>query len=214
MPETKLSRVFIVDDHPLFRCGLRLSLNQKENIQVAGEAENGFTAVDNILKDSPDIALIDVDMPGLSGIGAIRMLRKERPELKILVLSAHDDDHYVRDSMSAGADGYLLKSIDVDSLIQIIERFCTGEQVISPYLLNLSVVQECAGETGSQESALTAREKDVLRYLVEGKVNKEIAEELFISSETVKSHIKNIFRKLCVTNRVEAVRVVSEQKLL
>ena len=118
MCESGASKVFIADDHPLFRCGLRLSLNQKENIEVVGEAENGFKAVAKILNGSPDIALVDVDMPGLSGIGAIRMLRKEIPGLKILVLSAHDDDHYVRDSMSAGADGYLLKSIDVDELVQ------------------------------------------------------------------------------------------------
>jgi len=214
MYEGKMSKVFIADDHPLFRCGLRLSLNQKENIEVVGEAENGFNAVEKILSNHPDIALIDVDMPGLSGIGAIRMLRKAIPELKILVLSAHDDDHYVRDSMSAGADGYLLKSIDGGALIQIIELFCKGEPVFSPYLLNLAVDQAPARETDSLDSPLTAREKEVLKYLVEGKMNKEIADNLFISLETVKSHMKHIFRKLNVTNRVEAVRVITEQELL
>jgi len=214
MYKGKISKVFIADDHPLFRCGLRLSLNQKESIEVVGEAENGFHAVEKILKDHPDIALIDVDMPGLSGIGAIRMLRKAIPELKILVLSAHDDDHYVRDSMSAGADGYALKSIDVDALIQIIELFCKEELVLSPYLLNLTVDPVPAGETDPLDSPVTTREKEVLKYLVEGKMNKEIADNLFISCETVKSHIKHIFRKLNVTNRVEAVRVTTEQKLL
>ena len=214
MYEGKMSKVFIADDHPLFRCGLRLSLNQKENIEVVGEAENGFKAVEKILSGHPDIALIDVDMPGLSGIGAIRILRKEIPALKILVLSAHDDDHYVRDSMSAGADGYVLKSIDVDTLIQIIELFCKGEPVFSPYLLNLSVDYAIAGKTDSLDFPLTAREKEVLKYLVEGKGNKIIAGSLFISCETVKSHIKNIFRKLDVINRVEAVRVTTEKKLL
>ena len=214
MYKGNISKVFIADDHPLFRCGLRLSLNQKESIEVVGEAENGFHAVEKILKDHPDIALIDVDMPGLSGIGAIRMLRKAIPELKILVLSAHDDDHYVRDSMSAGADGYALKSIDVDALIQIIELFCKEERVLSPYLLNLTVDPVPAGETDPLDSPVTTREKEVLKYLVEGKMNKEIADNLFISCETVKSHIKHIFRKLNVTNRVEAVRVTTEQKLL
>jgi len=214
MCESRTSKVFIADDHPLFRCGLRLSLNQKENIEVVGEAENGFNAVERILSNHPDIALIDVDMPGLSGIGAVRMLRKAVPELKILVLSAHDDDHYVRDSMSAGADGYVLKSIDVDALIEIIELFCKGESVLSPYLLNFSVDYAVAGKTDALDSPLTAREKEVLKYLVEGKMNKEIADNLFISCETVKSHIKHIFRKLEVANRVEAVRVATEQKLL
>jgi len=193
---------------------LRLSLNQKENIEVIGEADDGFKAVEKILSGHPDIALIDVDMPGLSGIGAVRMLRKAMPELKILVLSAHDDDRYVRDSMSAGADGYVLKSIDVDALIRIIELFCKGEPVLSPYLLNLAVDCSVAGKTDSHHPSLTSREKEVLKYLVEGQANKKIADNLFISLETVKSHIKHIFRKLDVTNRVEAVRVTTEQELL
>ena len=214
MCKLNISRVFIADDHPLFRCGLRLSLNQKENIEVVGEAENGFKAVEKILSDRADIALIDIDMPGLSGIGAIRMLRKEMPELKILVLSAHDDDHYIHDSMSAGADGYLLKSIDVDDLVDIIALFCKGEPVFSPYLLNLSVDYAPDERTGFFDYFLTSREKEVLKYLVEGKANKTIADNLFVSCETVKSHVKNIFRKLNVINRVEAVKVTTEKKLL
>jgi DNA-binding NarL/FixJ family response regulator len=208
------SKVFIADDHPLFRCGLRLSLNQKKNIEVVGEAENGFSAVEKIMENHPDIALIDVDMPGLSGIGVIRMLRNAIPKLKILVLSAHDDDKYVYNSMSAGADGYVLKSIDVDSLVKIIELFCNGEPVVSPYLLNLTVAHEAAGEMDASDTGLTGREKEVLECLVAGKVNKEIASDLFISPETVKSHIKNIFKKLNVTNRLEAVRMASELNLL
>ena len=214
MYEGKMSKVFIADDHPLFRCGLRLSLKQRENIEVVGEAENGVSAVEKILSNHPDIALIDVDMPGLSGIGAIRMLRKAIPELKILVLSAHDDDHYVCDAMSAGADGYVLKNIDGGALVRIIELFCKGEPFFSPYLLNLAVDPAPAGKTDSLDPHLTSREKEVLKYLVEGMMNKEIADNLFISLETVKSHIKHIFRKLNVTNRVEAVRVIMEQKLL
>ena len=216
MNESKTTKVFIADDHPLFRVGLKLSLSQKENIEVVGEAENGFCAVERILKDHPDIVLMDVDMPGLSGIGAIPMLRKALPHLKIVVISAFDDDHYVRDSMRAGADGYVLKSIDVDALVQIIERFCKGEPVISPYLLNLLMdnAAEAQAEAKGQDFTLTLREKEVLRSLIEGKGNKEIAEILSISTETIKSHIKNIYRKLDVTNRIEAVRRVNEQNLL
>jgi len=214
MNEGKTAKVFIADDHPLFRCGLRLSLNQKENIEVVGEADNGFKAVERILSGHPDIALIDVDMPGLSGIGAIRMLRKAVPELKILVLSAHDDDRHVRDSMSAGADGYVLKSIDVEALVQIIDLFCKGEPVLSPYLLNLAVDFSTAEKTDSHDFSLTIREKEVLECLVQGKGNKQIGDNLFISCETVKSHIKHIFRKLNVSNRVEAVRVTTEKQLL
>lgn len=216
MCENKTLRVFIADDHPLFRVGLRLSLNQKRNIEVIGEAENGFSAVEKILNDRPDLALIDVDMPGLSGIGAIRILRKAMPEMKIVVLSTYDDDHYVRDSITAGADGYVLKNIDIDALAKVIVSFCKGETVISPYLLNLVMDNDVKGATEEKSPSprLTIREKEVLRYLTEGKGNKAIADMLYISTETVKSHIKNIFKKLNVTNRVEAVRVVMDQNIL
>jgi DNA-binding NarL/FixJ family response regulator len=216
MNEFKISKVFIADDHPLFRVGLKLGLSQKEHIRVIGEAENGIRAVEKILKDCPDIALIDLDMPGLSGVGAIRMLRKAFPNLKILVISAFDDDQYVMDSMRAGADGYVLKSIDVETLVELIDGFCKGEEVISPYLLNqlLDNAVRAEGWARDHEFGLTVREKEILRYLAEGKANKEIANILFISAETVKSHLRNIFKKLNAKNRLEAVKVVEGQKPL
>ena len=207
------TKVFICDDHPLFRCGLQMSLNEREGIEVVGEAKNGFEAIEKILEEQPDIALIDVDMPGLSGIGAIRMLRKARPDLKVLVLSHHDDDACVRECMGAGADGYVLKSIEVDELVHIIDSFCREKLVFSAYLLNLSVADE-QEETGAcPDALLTLREREVLEFIAEGKGNKQIAESLFISSETVKSHIKHIFRKLNVTNRVQAVQIAKKKYL-
>ena len=214
MDEKPLARIFITDDHPLFRCGLRLSLDRKENIEVVGEASNGFEAVEKILQNPPDVALIDVDMPGLSGIGAIRMLRKSPVNLKILVLSHHEDDRCVHDCIAAGADGYVLKSIDIDALAQIIESLYLGEPLFSPYLLNLSVAAEPEENAEGIDPALTMREKEVLRLITEGQGNKQIAATLFISSETVKSHIKHIFRKMNVTNRVQAVQLAMEQNLL
>ena len=214
MLENKISRVFITDDHPLFRCGLRISLEQKESIEVVGEAENGFEAVEKILGNQPDIVLIDVDMPGLSGIGAIRMLRKALPDLKILVLSHHEDDKCVRDCMAAGADGYVLKSIDVDALSPIIDCVCHGKPVFSPYLLNLSMETASDEKQNTFPFSLTVREKEVIRYISEGKGNKQIADNLFISCETVKSHIKHIFRKMNVTNRVQAVQIAMEKNIL
>jgi DNA-binding NarL/FixJ family response regulator len=212
MEGEKQSTIFICDDHPLFRCGLRLSLNQLANLEVVGEAENGFDAVERIIACKPDMALVDVDMPGLSGISAIKVLRKALPKLRILVLSALEDDHYVRDAMAAGADGYLLKCVDIDALVQIIGSLCKGIPAVSPYLLNLTI-DDLSGAKNSG-SSLTTREKDVLRCMLEGKENKEIADELFISCETVKSHIKHIFSKLEVTNRVQAVQVAAEKKIL
>lgn len=214
MLDGKISRVFIADDHPLFRCGLRMSLDQKAGLEVVGEAGDGFEAVEKIVSDQPDIVLIDVDMPGLSGIGAIRMLRKALPDLRILVLSHHEDDRCVRDCMAAGADGYVLKSIDVDALSPIIESICHAKPVFSPYLLNLSMDEISKEKQNAADFALTVREKEVLNYIMEGKANKQIADSLFISCETVKSHIKHIFRKMNVTNRVQAVQLAMEKNLL
>ena len=209
-------RVFLADDHPLLRAGLRLSLNKEENIEVIGEAGDGFGAVEKIQISPPDLSLIDVDMPGLSGIKAIRMLRKIVPKMKILVLSTHSDETYIRDAMRAGADGYLLKSIEVQELVRIIESFCAYGSAVSPYLLNLSLDPEARQKASDTilDSTLTLREKEILRAVTEGRGNREISESLSISAETVKSHIKSIYRKLKVKNRVEAGRVASERHLL
>ena len=216
MDEIQKTKILIIDDHPLFRAGLRMSLKQKSNIEIVGEAENGFKAVERVLSDKPDLVLLDMEMPGISGIGVIRLLRKSVPDLKIVVLSAHDEEKYVRDSMKSGACGYVLKNIDLEALVKIIDNLCRGKQVISPYLLNLAV-DECPEPTeigGNENNQLTVRERDVLRHVVEGKENKEIADILFISTETVKSHLKHIFEKLNVTNRVEAVKTAIEQHIL
>ncbi len=216
MNDNRPIRVFLADDHPLLRAGLRLSLNKEENIEVIGEAGDGFSAVEKIQTSPPDLSLIDVDMPGLSGIKAIRMLRKILPKMKILVLSTHSDETYIQDAMGAGADGYLLKSIEVQELVRIIESFCADGSAVSPYLLNLSLDPE-AGQKASDSilgSTLTLREKEILRAVTAGRGNKEISESLSISAETVKSHIKSIYRKLKVKNRVEAGRVASERHLL
>ncbi len=214
MPVTKPVRIFVVDDHPLFRRGLKLGFLEKPGFDVVGDADNGFDAVEAILAAQPDVALIDADMPGLSGIGAIRVLRKALPDIILLILSAYDDDHYMRDAMSAGADGYLLKRIEDQELIRIVDRLCRNEPVFSPYLLNLTM--DCSPEPEQRhiDTPLTTRETEVLRHLVEGEVNKEIAQKLFISCETVKSHVEHIYRKLHVTNRVEAARVASRHGLL
>jgi len=209
-------RVFLADDHPLLRIGLRLSLDRQENIEVIGEAGDGFSAVAKIQTDPPDVSLIDVDMPGLSGIRTIRVLRKSIPQMKILVLSTHNDETYIKDAMKAGADGYVLKSVEVQELVRIMESFCEGKSVLSPYLVNLTLDHEA--EPTAPESAevltLTLREKEVLQAITAGKGNKEISECLNISTETVKSHIKRVYRKLKVRNRVEAGKLAREHNLL
>lgn len=209
-------RVFLADDHPLLRIGLRLSFEREKDVRLVGEAGDGFSAVERVQSDPPDVLLIDVDMPGISGIGAIRVLRKALPDMKILVLSTYNDEKYIRDAMEAGADGYVLKCVEIDELVRIIKSFCRGIPAVSPYLVNLTLGAHSEKEprNDTDRASLTTREREVLRFLVDGKRIKEIADRLHISTETVKSHTKNIYQKLKVRNRVQAARVAMGTKLL
>jgi len=213
MPEDKLMRIFLADDHPLLRTGLRLSLGQEKDIEIIGEASDGFSAVEKIQADPPDVSLIDVDMPGMSGIGAIRILSKAIPEMKILVLSTYNDEKYIRDAMQAGADGYVLKSVGISELVRIIKCFSEGQPIVSPYLVNLTLGLEAEQKDSEnmKGSCLTLREKEILKLITEGKRNKEISNSLCISLETVKSHTKNIYKKLKVKNRVEAAMMATKK---
>jgi DNA-binding NarL/FixJ family response regulator len=155
-------------------------------------------------------------MPGISGIRAIRILRKAMPEMKILVLSTYDDEKYIHEAMLAGADGYLLKCVEVADLVKVIRSVCEGRQIVSPFLVNLAI--EGGTGDGSEEPTgsivLTQREKEILKAIIDGLSNKEISDSLFISIETVKSHVKSIYQKLHVRNRVEAAQVAMRKRLL
>jgi DNA-binding NarL/FixJ family response regulator len=212
-------RVFLADDHPLFRIGLRIALGQEADIQLIGEASDGFTAVERIQADPPDVSLIDVDMPGISGIRVIRMLRKAFPHMKLLVLSTYDDENYVHGAMQAGADGYVLKCVEVAELVRIIKSLCEGRQVVSPFLVNLSMdsrkVEDAADQIkNANDPVLTHREKEILRSLIQGRSNREISDAFCVSVETVKSHIKSIYHKLQARNRVEAVTIAMKKNIL
>jgi DNA-binding NarL/FixJ family response regulator len=213
--------IFLADDHPLFRIGLRIALDQEDGLKVIGEASDGFSAVEKIQSNPPDLSLIDVDMPGISGIRAIRILRKAIPEMKILVLSTYDDEKYINEAMLAGADGYLLKCVDVAQLVKIIWSVFEGKQIVSPFLVNLAVggdtCEAAVGDAAEQPVepiTLTQREKDILKAVIDGRSNKEISDALFISIETVKSHVKSIYQKLQVRNRVDATLIAMKRKLL
>ncbi len=208
MQQDKPFKVFLADDHPLLRTGLRMSLSQHADIDFIGEANDGFKAVEMIKKNPPDVALIDVDMPGLSGIGAIRLLRKHYPDMKLLIFSSYSDRHYIEEAMQAGANGYILKSIDISELVDVIRTFAHNEQPMSPYLMDLAIEWETA------EKLLTKREKQILEGLARGQGNKDISDSLYISIETVKSHIKNIFKKLDSKSRMEAVITAKEKHLI
>ncbi len=209
-------KVFIADDHPILRIGLSMYLESKPHIQIIGEADNGFDAVNAINEQVPDVVLMDVDMPGLSGIEAIRVIRKTLPDLKIIVLSTYTKKEYVQEAMLEGANGYVAKNTKIDELIKIIEDLSAGRACHSPYLLNLAVNWRSTQGTTSESPThgLTKTEMKVLKNIAEGKTNSEIAEINFVSIETIKTHVQRIFRKLEVNNRMEAVAVAREQKIL
>lgn len=204
-------KVFLADDHPLFRTGLKYSLGSQDDFVILGEASDGYSAVEKINEDKPDIVLLDLDMPGLSGVAAIRIVKKIMPDLIMLILSTYGDEKHVREAMNAGADGYLLKNIPLIELQSVIRQFVKGEPCYSPYLVDITLEQNLVADTAKTEDfSLTAREREVLGLLGQGISNKEISKNLFVSVETVKSHIKNIYKKLDVKNRVEAVKKISE----
>jgi DNA-binding NarL/FixJ family response regulator len=215
MDSNKPVKVFIADDHPLIRMGLSLALNAMDNIEVVGDADNGFAAIEKIKQVIPDVALLDIDMPGLSGTAAVRVLRRIFPEMKLLILSTYNDKNYIKDSMSAGANGYIVKTVDIDNLVKIIISFNAGEEIVSPYLLDLGIdLQAKSDEVDDHDFHLTKRERQILNCLAEGKVNKEISSSLFLSVETVKTHMKSIFRKLDAKSRLDAVMKAKHNGLI
>jgi len=215
MSNARRIKVFLADDHPLLRMGLSLAFQAKDNISIVGEADNGFDAIEKIKTLMPDVALLDIDMPGLSGTAAIRVIRKIYPDMKILALSTYNDENYIREAMSAGANGYIMKTVDIDNLVEIITCFNEGKEIVSPYLLDLGISpQQPITGIDVQDFCLTKREKQILQCLAEGKNNKQISACLYLSIETVKTHMKSIFRKLDAKSRLDAVMKARRHNLI
>lgn len=216
MADSPPIRVFLVDDHPLLRTGIKFSLYQNDLVELIGEAEDGYSAVEKIQANPPDVVLLDVDMPGLSGIGIIRILRQSHPQMKILMLSTYNDDNYIQSAMNAGADGYILKCVNIGELVRIICSTWNDQPLLSPYLVNLTMGYEgdCNSSHQPKGSRLTTREEEVLQLISQGKGNKEISSLLHVSTETVKTHVKNIFRKLKIKNRVEATMEARKRRIV
>lgn len=205
-------RVFLVDDHPLLRTGLRFTLDAMDGLDLIGEASDGFEGVEKILQNPPDIALIDIDLPGISGITVIEMVKKKVRDIKIIALSSYSEKSYVSGAMAAGADGYMLKAISITALVDFLKAFARGENPVSPYLLDMITPKDT--EKDQEPVHITPREKQILELIAEGKSNKQISSEIFLSIETVKTHIKKIFSKLEVKNRLEAVVAARSRKII
>src|SRR5205807_911787 len=199
--------VLIADDHSVVREGLASLIGRKADMTVVAEAANGREAVELWKQHHPDVTLLDLRMPELDGVGAIKAIRADDEDARIVVLTTFDGDEDIYRAIQAGAKGYLLKDVPREALIDSIRRVHAGETCVPVHLAN-----KLAERVGSE--SLSEREIDVLKLMAQGKSNKEIGSMLFISSGTVKSHVKSIFAKLNVNSRAEAVANAAHRALI
>ena len=213
-------RVLIVDDHALFRRGLEMVLEQEDDVEVAGEAGDGAEAIEKAQELMPDVVLMDVRMPRLSGIDATRTIRDVIPTVRILMLTVSDEEEDLYEAIKAGANGYLLKEISIEEVADAIRAVVQGQSLISPSmaskLLNEfnTLVRRAEEKQQFPAPRLTDRELEVLKLVAQGMSNREIAEHLYISENTVKNHVRNILEKLHLHSRMEAVVYAVREKLL
>jgi two-component system, NarL family, response regulator LiaR len=209
MPAERRPSVFIVDDHSFFRAGLR-SLLAEQGFEIVGEAPSGVAALPLIERRRPDLVIMDLAMPGMSGIAATRALTARLPEIAVLVMTVSATDADVLDALEAGAAGYLLKDAAPDEIVRALSAALEGDTPLSPRVAGL-IAQRARAVAGGAEAAartvreLTEREREILRLVAEGLDNTEIARTLYLSPTTVKRHVSAILEKLGVANRVQAV---------
>jgi DNA-binding NarL/FixJ family response regulator len=201
-------RVLIADDHPLFREGMRGRLDRVADVAIVGEAASGDEAVELAHKLEPHIILMDIKMPGLNGIEATREIQRANPQIGILVLTMFEDDDSVFAAMRAGAKGYLLKDSGGEGVVHAIRAVASGEAVFGPGVAERIIGYFSAPRAAAPQRAfpeLTEREEEVLSLVAQGKSNREIARQLFVSLKTVRNHVSNILLKLQVADRAQAV---------
>jgi DNA-binding NarL/FixJ family response regulator len=211
-------RVLIADDHALFRESLR-SLLEAHDVEVVGEAGNGRAAVEEAWRSKPDIVLMDLAMPELDGLEATRLLAAELPEIKVIVLTASDDDAKLFEAIKSGAKGYLLKDLKADRFLELLKGVEQGEPALSPALARKLLHEFAQGrdekKTLRPPDALTEREQEVLEHMGQGVTsNRQLARTLGVSENTVKFHVRNILDKLHLHNRAEVVAYAFRQGLL
>jgi two-component system, NarL family, response regulator NreC len=207
-------RTVIVDDHAVVRSGLRLVLESEEDIEVVAEAADARNAVFEARAHHPDVILLDVVMPGQSGIEAIPDLLRESPESKVLVLSMQDDPAYVREAFGAGASGYVLKEAADAEVVAAVREVASGQRYVHPALGARLVAAEAEERVRAEEDPLSEREHEILRLLALGHTNQEIAGQLYLSVRTVETHRAHIMQKLRIQTRAELVRYALEQGML
>ncbi len=209
-------KVLIVDDHTLFCQGLRKLMEAYEEVQVVAEASNGKEAIAKVDEVFPDVILMDIKMPRMDGIECITLIKEKHPGLNIIVLSMYDDTEYVLKAVNAGASGYMEKNISADRLVDTIKQVQAGNKPLVHLAVDSEVLQGIIPiiPDRGKDKGLTEQERRVLRLMSEGKSNKQVAKDLFISEQTVKGHIHNILRKLDATDRTQAVAEAMRQGLV
>jgi len=207
MVQAKPIRILSVEDHPVFRQGLAAIVSAERDMLLVGQASNAVDAVAEFRRHRPDITLMDVRLPGTDGTDALIAIRGEFPQARIIMLTTSDGDGDIQRAMRAGASGYILKSMHMDELLSVIRSVHAGRRHISP-----EVVARLAEHLGDDD--LTARELDVLRLIRDGHRNKQIADQLAISENTVNFHIKNLVDKLQANDRTHAVTIALRRGLL
>jgi NarL family two-component system response regulator LiaR len=209
---TNLIRVMLVDDHMMVRRGLAMLLNVFDDLQLAGEAENGEAAIRLCAEVSPDVILMDMVMPGMDGASATRVIRQQFPHIQIIALTSFKEGEMIKTALEAGAIGYLLKDVSADDLVRAIRAAYAGRVTLSPDVAQSLV--ETANQPPAPGLDLTQREREVLGLMIEGLNNTQIAAKLIVSPSTIKSHVSNILSKLGVASRTEAVTLALRNRII
>lgn len=210
--EPEIIRVLVVDDHALHRDGTRQILEQHSDLEVVGDADSGESALALVNELHPDVVLMDIRLPGMNGIEATRRIRRDHPDVPVLMVTAYDDSEYVRGALDAGAAGYLSKTAPGRKLVEAVRGVAAGTTVLDPAMLTRLLSE--ANRPRTTANSLTERELAVLKLLVDGLHNKQIARQLGISLRTVERHCDNIYDKLGVGSRTEAVVRAISSKLV
>jgi len=211
-----MTRILIADDHAIVRAGLRALLHAEADLELIGEASGGYEAIDLVEKNAPEVLVLDLSMPDLDGISVTRNLKPRFPDLRILILTLHEDEALLKEAIRAGASGYILKRAAETELVSAIQTVLRGELFVDPSMLRslIGEAQPAPAGPAKQAEDLTPREIDVLKLIVEGYTNRQIGEKLVLSVRTVEGHRANIADKLGVHSRVDLVRYAREHGLL
>ena len=208
----RVIKVLIADDQELVRTGFRVILEAEGDIEVVAEADNGTDARDLAISERPDLAILDVKMPGLTGLQATREIREQAPDVAVLILSMHDDERYLFEALKAGASGYVLKAQADTDLLAAIRAVERGEPFLTPEAQR-TLIKDVL-ERGSSGEELTPREEEIVKLVAEAHTSKQIAEVLHLSEKTVENHRANAMRKLGMRDRVELVRYAIRRGLI